>query len=283
MINYINGNKFAEVAHFVISPNKFNFEILRNNAVIFCKTDYLDFLFNNLKFASRKYILITHASDYTIDQKIFSKKPNCIIKWFAENAEYNRPDLIPIPIGLENTENKDGCGKGSSITYDILEYISQKRNEFLTKDKIEDKVLCAYKIKYEFAHNTWINPWRSNVTKILENRGIDYFQLKERLPIKNFIDLVSDYRFVISPRGNGLDIHSVWETLYVGSIPIVIGNNVWNTYNLPILKIKKWEDLTYDRLHDFLEEIKGNDFNNYEQLFMTYWRNKILNEFEKLN
>ena len=41
----------------------------------------------------------------------------------------------------------------------------------------------------------------------------------KRLRVSEYLMALGRHRFVISPRGNGLDAHRTWETLLVGSIP----------------------------------------------------------------
>ena len=38
---------------------------------------------------------------------------------------------------------------------------------------------------------------------------------------KEFLKDIRNHEFVLCPRGNGVDTHRLWETLYMGSIPIV--------------------------------------------------------------
>ena len=37
--------------------------------------------------------------------------------------------------------------------------------------------------------------------------------------------------FIISPPGNGIDTHRVWETIYAGSYPVVEKNLSMNSFN----------------------------------------------------
>jgi len=105
MLDFINGNKFCDFATYSIFPwdglNWTN-EILRKNAIIYVKTDFIQDVFKQLRFSNNKYILITHMSDYAITEQLFKSRPLCIKKWFAQNAVYDHPDLIPIPIGIPN-------------------------------------------------------------------------------------------------------------------------------------------------------------------------------------
>jgi hypothetical protein len=279
--DYINGNKFADLADFVIIP-PFSYDVFSKNGIIFCKTDYLESFFELIKFSNRKYVLITHASDYEIDYLKFSRKPPCIKKWFAENAKYEHPDLIPIPIGIENTKEEKGCGKGLQIE-ENLKLLLEKQEYFINKKKIEDTIFCSFRVDYHFANGTWTNPLRKNIISILENLGIKYYQPNKSLAYPEFCEALTNYKFVMAPPGNGLgDTHRLWETLYMGCIPITLKSRIYKFYNLPILQVNNWTDLSTELLLDYLEGMKRDNFNNYEQLTMTYWKNRIIEEFNKL-
>ena len=111
MYDFINGNSFSEIADFKIDRDRkeLSAELFRKNSIIYCKTDFLDALFSYIKVSGRKYILISHMSDLPLNIARFSLKPLCIKKWYAQNATYDNPNLISIPIGLENHE---GGSKG---------------------------------------------------------------------------------------------------------------------------------------------------------------------------
>ena len=64
-----------------------------------------------------------------------------------------------------------------------------------------------------------------------------------------FLQKVRNHSFVLCPRGGGVDTHRLWETLYMGSIPIVkrdIAHAAWQ--DLPILFVDSWDEVTEDRL-----------------------------------
>jgi hypothetical protein len=271
MIDFINGNKFDELAHFVIYPPGgyvFKPEILKQNAIIYSKPEYLKYLFDNLKYAINKYIVISHASDYSIDYNYFFHKPLSVKLWFAQNALYDHPSLMPIPIGVENTISRYGSVYGQCAD---LEYLSENENRFKNKTRIEDTVFCAWR--------NITNPMRSGVIDSFKKSGIKYHYV-ERLEYKDYCETVSSYKFIASPPGNGLDCHKTWEILYMGSIPIVIKNRIYKFYKLPILQVNKFEDVTPDLLKDFLS---NRPEYNMKELTMGYWKTLIEEEFNKLN
>jgi hypothetical protein len=82
---------------------------------------------------------------------------------------------------------------------------------------------------------------------------------------------MSKCKFVISPPGNGIDCHRTWEALYMGCIPIVIKNDIYDNWSdLPILQVESYSQLTNETLENFLKK----DFNS-EMIEMEYWTKKI--------
>jgi hypothetical protein len=80
----------------------------------------------------------------------------------------------------------------------------------------------------------------------------------------------------VCPPGNGEDTHRLWETLYVGSIPIVKKSiNTLFYSDLPICYVDNWEQLAD---YNFLIEQKNilKSKTNLEMLDFDYWKNKIV-------
>jgi hypothetical protein len=78
---------------------------------------------------------------------------------------------------------------------------------------------------------------------------------------------------VISPRGNGLDTHRLWEALYLGSLPIVKTSSLDLLYqNLPVLIVQEWEQVTEELLRKKAKELTHS---NPEPLTIYYWLDQI--------
>ena len=83
-------------------------------------------------------------------------------------------------------------------------------------------------------------------------------------------------RYVISPRGNGIDTHRVWEALYLGVIPVAERSALTGLYSpLPILLVddlqgitKEFLDSEYPKYHKALEQ-------PIEQLWRPYYYNLV--------
>jgi hypothetical protein len=297
MLDFVNTNTFRDFADFVIMPHSnrpFVPNILKQNAVIYCKTDYIQYLFSNLAFSNRKYVLITHASDYPIDEVKFKSRPNSIKKWYAENAVYAHPDLITIPVGLTPTKDVDKTGIDIDWFAENIKRLkaNQKDTKILycrwsTQNNPPKRANVVEKLRNNGLECLWEYPtFPSNIDELLQEQlrlvkegGATYQKFNELITWYDYCERMSQYKFVVSPPGNGEDTHRVWDALYMGCFPIVIKSNVFNDYknDLPIIQVKDYSEVTYDLLHSYL-----NREYNYEKLTMEYWKNRITEELKKL-
>ena len=65
---------------------------------------------------------------------------------------------------------------------------------------------------------------------------------------------MNKFKFIISPRGAGIDCHRTWEALYLGCIPIVLSSSIDEIYHdLPVLVLKDWSELSEELSEELLE------------------------------
>lgn len=256
---FINGENLKKICDIVIDQNSINLKrSYKNKDLIFCKTDYLGHLFDEIKNHQNEYTLITHQSDYEINERIFNHKPKNIKNWFAQNVNYKHPNLIPIPIGIENHE---GPSKGGCIDLNVLE--NYKLEEKYTKNNL---LYTNFNAQNHSDRRKWQNQIKSLNLNIV-NEKLTFFNYTE--------DLKNSY-FCASPRGNGIDCHRTWESLYYNCIPIVAKHFIYDSFEAPIIQIENINDLTIDCLNNFMVEHE-NKINNYDKNILTidYWANKI--------
>lgn len=83
--------------------------------------------------------------------------------------------------------------------------------------------------------------------------------------------------FVICPEGNGVDTHRLWETLYMGGVPIV-KRNIFLTEileGLPVVVLNDWSELNdVDYMHSEWEKINAKIW-EFSKISLSYWRNLI--------
>lgn len=236
-------------------PEHFN-----NPRKVFVYTNCIkDFFNKHIHKFQNKFVLVSHNSDCNIDESYnkFTDNPK-IIHWFTQNLNTRHPKLSMIPIGVANTRWNHG-----------------KRELFQNLPKIEfsKKENLLY---FEFSVDT-------NYSKRLPCRDIlsKYFTFGNRVSSTEYLNKITNSKFVISPEGNGIDCHRIWETLLVGSVPIVSRSIFTEELEkeFPILIINSWEEVTPEFL-----ELNINKFTNRiwpnEKLDFEYYKNKIQKNIE---
>jgi hypothetical protein len=137
-------------------------------------------------------------------------------------------------------------------------------------NNIQNKSLNIY---FNFDINT-NKQYRQECYDKLKNK-INFLQKLDSL---QNLQRLSNYKFCICPRGNGIDTHRLWEALYLRVVPICINdefvNILKNEYKVPLLIIDKWEDLDINSLnyneYDFDNDIfkKIIDIKYYKSLLI---------------
>lgn len=253
----INAATYEDICHYSIIPPEgkvFKSEILEKDCIIFCKTDYIGILFDNIKDSNKNYVLITHHSDYSIDSNLYSYKPKCIKKWFAINATHEDSSLVCIPLGLKTH-------KGIYLEERYMTKWFVTNMDLLKNNNKENTIYCNW---------TNTNPDRNSIIEKLKRNNLNFI-LESNLSFDNYINNMSHCKYVISPPGNGIDCHRTWEALYIGCIPIVIKNKIYDKWvDLPILQVNDYSELN----NGLLESFSKKEF-NFDKLNLNYWKNII--------
>ncbi len=106
---------------------------------------------------------------------------------------------------------------------------------------------------------------------------------RTKMRVKEYLMALGQHRFVLSPRGNGLDAHRTWEALMVGAIPICRSSALNPLYEqLPVLIVRDWSDVTPQLLQSFLVNYTiRKPLYRYEKLFADYWLGQIAVQRER--
>jgi hypothetical protein len=89
--------------------------------------------------------------------------------------------------------------------------------------------------------------------------------------------------FVLCPEGNGIDTHRIWETLYMGGVPVILKNPAMESLvsDLPVITVNSWSEI----LESYTMRLRWENLRNKEysldKLKADYWKNKILTTTHK--
>jgi hypothetical protein len=225
--------------------------------IIFVNTWTLDKFFKIIfPLLTNQHIFISHNSDMGISSNhINYLNDNKVVKWYSQNASVNHPKLFALPIGLGNQQYPHG-------------------NVELLNDVITGKVFDNLKFSLAFK-NFSIQTNQSVRSKVDEITHRNGFYMTNNFTQRGYFEILSKSFFSISPPGNGIDCHRIWESLYVGTIPIVQNHECFSQFkHLPILFIDKWEEVTHDLLYA-KSYITSMFKKPIPELKMSYWVKKI--------
>jgi hypothetical protein len=95
---------------------------------------------------------------------------------------------------------------------------------------------------------------------------VEYFEKSDQ---ETYFKNLAKSKFVISPHGNFPDCYRHWESMYLSAIPITLFHeDLKNFYDLPILFLNSWEELTEDLLKTSYYTIINK---SREKLDINYW------------
>ena len=230
-------------------------DIYDNPSIIFVYSETIhDFFKNCIHKFKNKFILLSHNSDENIDEsyRAYADHP-LLVHWFAQNLNIRHPKISILPIGVANTQWDHG-------KRELFQNLS--KIEFIKKENI---------VYFEFnveTNKSKREPCRDIIAK--------HFPFGNRLSSPQYLNKILNSKFVISPEGNGIDCHRIWETLLVGSVPVVSRSIFTEELEkeFPILIIDNWEQVT----PEFLES-KISTFSSMEwpinKLDYEYYKNII--------
>ncbi len=264
---YITGSAFRSLCDFCLdsATNNLNPDKVEAGDIIFVSNPSIDAFF--VRYRPRikhPFILLTHhcyddgdsptpgpsACHYLEDANL--------IAWFTVNPSIVHPKLIPLPLGIPNYFSSIG----NTAVYDT--HIKACAQAVRTKLVYSNFNVATYPHEREFVRNFFADK--------------SFCTTSNSKPQAEYLVDVTQHKFVLSPRGNGLDCYRTWEALLLGSIPVVRSSTLDPLFEgLPVFVIENWQEITEELLEKEYLEIKEklNEY-NFGKLFMPYWISEIL-------
>lgn len=256
----------------------------KENSTVYIKFAFFrEFVYNILPRINFNFTLITGDGDETmpfdlIDNNMFNQVINNprIKHWYSVNClEHIHPKLTLIPIGVNFHSLSFGefCGWNNEAQTPLEQESIIDTIKLNSKPFYEREIKC-YSNFHFVKHNEFGNPRQDAINKIPSD--LIYYEPNLTNRYNTWLKQ-SEYSFVVSPMGHGMDCHRTWEALILGCIVIVKKSVLDSLYEgLPVLIVNDWSDITQELLINTVNEFKNKEF-NYERITAKYWLNKIRN------
>jgi hypothetical protein len=213
--------------------------------------------------------------------------------WFAQNCDvpWRHPKLTRIPIGFDNPrydklEKRIGfliemaLGK---TPYDP----TVSRNDIGDQARLQQvaaqiatrphrkplRALCTFHLNQKLVPNFEELPERRQAYELLKDNPACHFPAR-RLPQEECWRRHADFAFQVSPRGRGLDCFRTWESLFLGTIPIVRSSTLDPLYldeNLPVVIVESYREVEPGNLARWKAQ--------YEDRFTPELRTRLTNGY----
>ena len=255
-----------------------------NGMSIYVCSDLLKFFVKNIfPKINKNFILVSGDSDLCVPREIlnvpeFNSIVNSpyLIKWFAQNTQIQEHSkIIQMPIGLDyhTISNDPKC----SWKLPVEGCLPSEQEKILIN--IKENIVPFYeRIPKIYVNFTMHNDRFGDRKNSLKTISQDLLEINNTFtPRTNNWKNATNYSFVLSPFGCGMDCHRTWEALCLGCIPIVKASNFSKLFeNLPVLIVNDWNDVTKELLDKTIKNFKTKTF-NYDKLELKYWVNKFKN------
>lgn len=182
-----------------------------------------------------------------------------MIAWFTQNPGFKHDKLIPIPIGLENT-------------------VWNPNKEQFIRNVTVSSLIPWHKRKYLLYINFDPNTNRKAREYLLSSYGTKIKNLlitKRKVSFETYLNQIGDSKYVLCPRGNGLDTHRFYETILMGSVPVVENSTLYPIYKqATVLVLNDFKSLSQNMLDNPDLFIKNMNFSR-DILMAETWLRKL--------
>jgi hypothetical protein len=172
----------------------------------------------------------------------------------CKDGRFLHPKLFALPIGLENAHWKKSVHGVETMLK------AAKSPKFF-----EDRKFLLF-----INFNEGTNPaQRTGLIARFRNFTADT-TVPQHQSFQEYVNDISNSKFVLSPPGHGEDCHRTWEAIALGAVPIVLSTMnmapLFSTafeagseasargspkFPIPVLQIKSWDELTPDLLRQW--------------------------------
>jgi hypothetical protein len=167
---------------------------------------FIDILYRSKAYVNTDIVIYTHNSDHSMTRSQFDRLTAVVktIKVWTQNPSFVHESVKMLPIGIANQMWPHGS----------LESLYTLMSD-------------TYRNKKTKGLHVSINPktyaYRSVILEAVKQLG--HIE-SEPQPFDGYLKQLGSHRFSLCIRGNGIDTHRFWESLYLRTIPVVLNDSV---------------------------------------------------------
>lgn len=97
-----------------------------------------------------------------------------------------------------------------------------------------------------------------SLAKFLEKEGVSRFVNRTQIPPEKYFSELVKYRFLLAPKGNGIQSPKFLEAVLMMTIPITKRHGAFEAlqaYGMPIVLVDEWDEVTPDKLDSWWAEL----------------------------
>jgi len=243
----------------------FDVNTIKFGDVVYIKCDLVDhfikFIYPTIH---TSVILLSGVGDIPVifnDSMISILNDDKLIAWAGHNILSDHPKIIHIPFGVPHPVFFD---------HNILNNSVKNRVEFNNKNS---KVFIRYMSKTHISRSIDLDHLSKNDLYTIVNKKQSY---------SDYLQSINENKFALVIRGAGYEIHSFWETLLMGSVPILLTSCRDKFYSkFPCIIVNSYDEINKDLLYSFkIDEIKLQNVDTY--LKISEFRKFITDKFNSM-
>lgn len=266
-------SRFSSMFDWIVTEHK----VIKKKDVpttIFVKTDYLPrFMREEFPNLVTPFIFITGSSDWCPSVSFSSEyntliNSNLVKKWYMLNCLSTHSKVFSYPGGLCHNETSD-------------ELLLSIRNNVIKQNS--NKILCIWRDRnFNVCGNQFIT--RKKVEAFVKQHPNVFDWIDASLNTADFYKLLSTYKFVLCPVGNGVDpCPKAFEAMILKTIPIMIKTrNTEEVYSeFPALLVNDFTNIiSMKNLDEIYEHYipQLSDDSLLQKFSCEYWYSKIMSD-----
>ena len=218
--------------------------------IVYVKPDLIDSFFQqSYHHIQQKFIMLTTGAALNIPAWCEQALKDKVLFWVGTNIPWVNEQTFKLPIGFEEKELKGG-------KQDVL------YNAYMTEYTKINKIAMTY-----------MSDTHESRKELDQLKKQNFINVLPKLEFSDYLNEMGKHKFVLCPRGFGMDTHRFWETLLVKSIPIVEHSLLDDLYSkFPCIIVNSFNDITEDMLNRHVENTLTFD----DMLFTTPLRETII-------